>query len=100
MTSLAVALQETLPRLGQCAAEPAVLELIAALASGLERGELELNLAGAPPEEISPEGWPSRHRQALAASPLVALAEASECNPEAPLVLDGLQLRWRRWHVQ
>jgi exodeoxyribonuclease V alpha subunit len=77
-----------------------VLELIAALASGLERGELELNLAGAPPEEISPEGWPSRHRQALATSPLVALAEASECNPEAPLVLDGLQLRWRRWHVQ
>ena len=99
MTSLAAALQEALPRLGQCAAEPAVLELIAALASGLERGELELSLEGAPPEEISPEGWPSRHRQALRASPMVALAEASARNPEAPLVLDGLQLRWRRWHV-
>ena len=73
-----------------------MLELIAALASGLERGELELNLAGAPPEEISPEGWPSRHRQALAASPLVALAEASVCNPEAPLVPDFLQVLWGR----
>ncbi|MFO7628956.1 MAG: AAA family ATPase [Prochlorococcaceae cyanobacterium] len=110
---LAAALVEALPRLcgggesgggggGGGKTEAALLELIAALGGALERSELELSLAGAPPPEVNPEGWPERHLAALAASPLVAQGESHDlaARPEAPLVLAGSVLRWRRWHTQ
>ncbi len=103
---LAQALVEALPRL--CGGDSRVssstattlAELIGALAAALEQGELELALDGPAPEGIDPQGWPERHRQALAASPLAVLASELERLPEAPLVWSGARLRWRRWHVQ
>ena len=99
---LAAALAETLPRL--CAphssADPALIELIRALAAALESGELELDFSGETPEGLNPERWPQDYRQALVGSPLVTEASALEETPEAPLVLAGDRLRWRRWHLQ
>jgi hypothetical protein len=63
-------------------------------------GELELALDGPIPEGMDPQGWPQRHRQALAASPLAVEASALDCQPEAPLVWSEGRLRWRRWHLQ
>ncbi len=105
-SSLALALIEALPRLcgadspASSAPAPALAELIAAMAAALERGELDLALAGPPPAGIQPQGWPQRHRQALDASPLVVPADDLERLPEAPLVWTGEHLRWRRWHLQ
>ncbi len=89
---LAPLLLEALPRLHGTAADPAARELIAALAAALERGSLELDLEGPPPPGVQPEGWPERHRAALAGSPLAT--------GDGPLVVDGRRLRWRRWHGQ
>jgi len=103
---LAQALAEALPRL--CGGDSRVssstattlAELIGALAAALEQGELELALDGPAPEGIDPKGWPERHRQALASSPLAVQASELERLPEAPLVWSGSRLRWRRWHLQ
>lgn len=103
---LAQALVEALPRLCggdspvSSATATTLAELIGALAAALEQGELELALDGPAPEGIDPQGWPERHRQALAASPLAVLASELERLPEAPLVWSGARLRWRRWHLQ
>jgi exodeoxyribonuclease V alpha subunit len=103
---LAQALVEALPRLCggdspvSSATATTLAELIGALAAALEQGELELALDGPAPEGIDPQGWPGRHRQALAASPLAVLASELERLPEAPLVWSGARLRWRRWHLQ
>ena len=103
---LALALIEALPRLcgGNNATseptDPTLAELIGAMAAALERGELELDLDGPAPEAINPEGWPERHRLALAASPLAVPASELERLPEAPLVWSEGRLRWRRWHLQ
>lgn len=103
---LALALIEALPRL--CGDDSpkksptaiALAELMGAMAAALERGELELALDGPVPEGMDPQGWPQRHRQALAASPLAVEASALDCQPEAPLVWSEERLRWRRWHLQ
>ena len=107
---LALALIEALPRL--CGAHGAggspaqhqpdrtLVELIGAMAAALERGELELALTGPAPAGIDPQGWPQRHRQALASSPLAVDARTLAERPEAPLVWSGGRLRWRRWHLQ
>ncbi len=103
---LAQALIEALPRLCSAdrpdgsAADPTLAELIGAMAAALEQGALELVLGGPAPEGIDPEGWPQRHKLALAASPLVVGASELDHHPEAPLVWDGDRLRWRRWHLQ
>ena len=103
---LALALIEALPRL--CGGDSpknsptaiALAELMGAMAAALERGELELALDGPVPEGMDPQGWPQRHRQALAASPLAVQASALDGQPEAPLVWSEERLRWRRWHLQ
>lgn len=99
---LAAALTEALPRLcaGAAPIDPAVLALIGALAQALEDGTLELDLDGAMPEGLEAGRWPESYRQALLNSPLVAQATAPAEAPEAPLVLAGSRLRWRRWHLQ
>ncbi|QPN58818.1 AAA family ATPase [Synechococcus sp. CBW1002] len=108
---LAELLLEALPRLyatqinaGKCTAtplDPALLEVMAALGSALERGELDLDLEGPAPAEVEASHWPQRHRQALAHSPLSTEAIQLNEAPEAPLVLvDGRLVRWRRWHQQ
>ena len=108
---LATALLDTLPRLYGGAGDPLLLELIAALAAALERGALELELAGPAPAEVTAGQWPEGHRRALETSSLVVRAAAlaqpgqgRDTHPadpvEAPLVLDGDRLRWRRWHSQ
>ncbi len=96
------ALVEALPRLcaPELAADPVLGELIGAMAAALESGTLELNVQAAVPEGLDPERWPQGYRQALERSPLVAQAQALEAAPEAPLVLAGDRLRWRRWHLQ
>ena len=81
LQALAAALQEALPRLHGCAAEPLLGELIAALTAALADGELEMAVPSA------------AHRQALLASPLAA-------DPDGPLVLVGDRLCWRRWQRQ
>ncbi|MEI8250580.1 MAG: AAA family ATPase [Synechococcus sp. ELA057] len=83
-------LREALPRLMAEPCEPLIQELITALTAALCRGELHLDLAAAAPEEVSASLWPRGHRQALAASRLC-------CAPDAPLVLRGDHLLWRRW---
>jgi exodeoxyribonuclease V alpha subunit len=99
---LAAALAEALPRLCAAAApgDPALLELITALTTALEGGLLELDFSAAMPEGLNPERWPHGYRQALEASPLAVGAEALQLAPQAPLVLAGERLRWRRWHQQ
>ncbi|MEO1002875.1 MAG: AAA family ATPase [Cyanobacteria bacterium J06638_7] len=99
---LATALAEALPRLcAPGAAEDArLLGLIRALGAALEAGELELDLAAAAPEALDAEGWPQAYRAALERSPLAVRAENLTQAPEAPLVLVGTRLRWRRWHLQ
>ena len=94
ITPLGAALAEALPRLYGLApgGEPRLMELIAALTAALERGELELDLAGPAPEGVQPAHWPGGYRAVLHRSPL--------CDAEAgPLVVDGKRLRWRRWHL-
>jgi exodeoxyribonuclease V alpha subunit len=88
---LAQALVEALPRLYGHTINPSLAELITALTLALERGALDLPLAGPPPPGIEPEGWPERHGRALRHSRLAA-------EGEGPLVLEGEVLRWRRWH--
>jgi exodeoxyribonuclease V alpha subunit len=99
---LAAALAEALPRLcaPRTAIDPAVLELIAALGRALDGGVLELDFAAEPPEGLDPGHWPGGYRQALEQCPLAVRAPALEQAPEAPLVLAGERLRWRRWHQQ
>jgi exodeoxyribonuclease V alpha subunit len=99
---LASALREALPRL--CAPlqqlDPLVLEVLGALGLALESGTLELNFSAETPEGLDPGRWPEGYRQALEKCSLVAVAPALEAAPEAPLVLVGERLRWRRWHQQ
>lgn len=99
---LAAALGEALPRL--CAAgapeDPRLGALIATLAAALEAGVLELDLGAGTPEGLDPQGWPKAYRAALEHSPLVVPAGCLEQAPEAPLVLAGDRLRWRRWHLE
>ncbi|MFN9631159.1 MAG: AAA family ATPase, partial [Cyanobacteriota bacterium] len=88
---LSTALGEALPRLyGVQGADPALLELIEALTLALARGEPALALSGPAPPGVRAEGWPDRHRAALAASPL------GQEPPGPRLVKDGW-LGWRRW---
>ncbi len=91
--ALALGLAEALPRLHGTPPDPLVGELIAALTGALARGELELDLRGPRPAEVSEGPWPEGHRQALAASPLCG-------DPDGPLALDGDRLQWRRWQRQ
>ena len=79
LTALVAALQECLPRLHACQADPLVDELIGALTEALADGRLAIAVPSA------------AHRQALQASPLLADAAG-------PLVLEGDQLQWRLWH--
>ena len=99
---LGAALAEALPRLWgfSAATDPLLLSLIAALGAALERGQLELPLDGPVPRELQPQFWPGGYRAALEGSPLVVQASRLDERPEAPLVLDGQRLRWRRWHLQ
>ncbi|WP_216918683.1 AAA family ATPase [Synechococcus sp. CCAP 1479/9] len=93
VAALALGLAEALPRLHGTPPDPLVGELIAALTGALARGELELDLRGPRPAEVSEGPWPEGHRQALAASPLCS-------DPDGPLALDGDRLQWRRWQRQ
>jgi exodeoxyribonuclease V alpha subunit len=97
---LASALLEAIPRLYGGPNDPLILELIAALGGALERGQLELLLEGPPPPEVSGAHWPQGHQRALVGSPLVARPDTLAERPEAPLVLEGAKLHWRRWHSQ
>jgi exodeoxyribonuclease V alpha subunit len=87
---LADSLAEALPRLHGVPADPLIGELILALTAALERGEVELPLAGPPPEGIALPDWPAAHCRALRTSPLCR-------DPEGPLALEGDRLLWRRW---
>jgi exodeoxyribonuclease V alpha subunit len=91
LPALAVALGEALPRLVGETPNPLLTELIVLLTAALERGELELPLAGPPPEGVTAQAWPDGHRQALETS---RLGQA----PAGPLVLEETMLSWRRWH--
>jgi exodeoxyribonuclease V alpha subunit len=91
--ALALSLAEALPRLHGTPADPLVGELIAALTAALARGELELDLRGPRPAEVSEGPWPEGHRQALATSPLCG-------DPDGPLALEEDRLQWRRWQRQ
>ncbi len=104
--TLGMALAEALPRLYGVKRDPLVEELILALALAVQRGELELPLAGTAPEGIGAESvaaglWPEGHRAALERSPLLdAGREASPAGP-APLVRTAAGgLAWRRWRDQ
>ncbi len=99
---LGAALAEALPRLcgDGAATDPLLLDLIAALCAALERGQLELPLEGPAPPELQPRLWPGAYLAALEGSPLMVRASQLAEKPEAPLVLAGQRLRWRRWHLQ
>jgi exodeoxyribonuclease V alpha subunit len=91
--ALGLGLAEALPRLHGTPPDPLVGELITALTAALARGELELDLRGPRPAEVSEAAWPEGHRRALAASPLGG-------DPDGPLALEGDRLQWRRWQRQ
>jgi exodeoxyribonuclease V alpha subunit len=91
--ALALGLAEALPRLHGTPPDPLVGELIAALTAALARGELELDLRGPRPAEVTEGPWPEGHRQALATSPLCS-------DPDGPLALEEDRLQWRRWQRQ
>ncbi|MCT0206880.1 ATP-dependent RecD-like DNA helicase [Synechococcus sp. CS-1332] len=91
--ALGPSLVEALPRLYDTPCDPLIGELINALTAALGRGELELNLNGPPPEEVSEASWPDDHRRALADSPLSR-------EPDGPLALEEGRLQWRRWQRQ
>lgn len=93
VAALALGLAEALPRLHGTPADPLVGELIVALTGALARGELELDLRGPRPAEVSEGPWPEGHRRALAASPLCG-------DPDGPLALEDDRLQWRRWQRQ
>lgn len=93
VAALALGLAEALPRLHGTPADPLVGELIAALTAALARGELEMDLRGPRPVEVSEGPWPEEHRRALAASPLCG-------DPDGPLALEDDRLQWRRWQRQ
>jgi exodeoxyribonuclease V alpha subunit len=87
---LADALAEALPRLHGQSPDPWLSELIQALTTALERGEIDLDLTAAAPAGVSADRWPEAHRAALLASPLGR-------DPDGPLALQGERLSWRRW---
>jgi len=77
--ALQSALVEALPRLYGATADPALAALIADLVIALEQGRLSIPL----PPELAPG--------ALGASALCR-------DPDGPLMIEGNQLSWRRWH--
>jgi exodeoxyribonuclease V alpha subunit len=81
LTAMASNLAEALPRLHGCPPEPLLQELITGLTTALAEGQVQLALP-------SPA-----HGLALASSALAA-------EPDGPLVLEGDQVLWRRWHEQ
>jgi exodeoxyribonuclease V alpha subunit len=90
-------LQRLLPPKQSSTLLPAVVQ---ALMQALEEGELGLDCRGPAPDGISPKDWPAAALSALnGAGWLVDAAEAATA-PEAPIVQDGLVLRWRRWQTQ
>ena len=91
-SSLATALLDSLPRLLPAAPSDVATGIVTALAEALERGDLGLNLQSEPPQEGALE--------ALMQCGWLVQADALEQKPEAPMVLDGSWLRWRRWHEQ
>jgi exodeoxyribonuclease V alpha subunit len=91
--AVAGALAEALPRLHGAAADSLIGELVLALTAALARGELELDLDGPAPAEVTEASWPTGHRGALLTSPLGR-------DPDGPLALEGSRLQWRRWQRQ
>lgn len=84
--------QTLLRRLPPKASSIHLEDLVNALMDALARGELQLNLtAMSPPQELKAMGWPEAHCQALLASGWLEGAAS-------PMVLNGNQLSWRRWH--
>jgi len=130
MSSVAPALLDSLCRLllpppggaiaGNPASNTALRQVITALTTALERGELALDLEGPAPEGIAADAeepiqasgvgptptleWPTAHLAALQACGWLVEADALAACPqaacEAPVVRDGRWLRWRRWHQQ
>jgi exodeoxyribonuclease V alpha subunit len=90
VAALGPSLAEALPRLYGKACDPLVGELIIALTAALARGDLELDLNGPAPADVSAVSWPEGHRGALANSPLCR-------DPDGPLALEDGRLQWRRW---
>jgi len=90
VSPLSRALAEALPRLYGEPPDALLGQLIGALTEAMERGELAVDLADPPPEGVEASEWPEAHLQALERS---ALSRP----PHGPLVLEGSQLRWRRW---
>ncbi|MCT0214265.1 MULTISPECIES: AAA family ATPase [unclassified Synechococcus] len=97
---LAEAMAEALPRLYGVAPDPLLSELIRALTSALERGGLELDLTGPPPDGVSAAAWPAGHGAALERSGLAAVS-SDPADPPAPLVATATGgIAWRRWYEQ
>ncbi|MFL0777028.1 MAG: ATP-dependent RecD-like DNA helicase [Prochlorococcus sp.] len=71
---------------------PHLEDLVNALMNALAEGDLQIDLSStSPPSELKSNGWPEAHRQALLDSGWLE-------GDTAPMVLDGEQLSWSRWH--
>ncbi len=90
-------LQRLLPPRQSSALLPAVVQ---ALIHALEEGDLGLDCRGPAPDGISPEDWPAAAISALDGAGWLVDATEAATAPEAPIVQDGLVLRWRRWQTQ
>ena len=101
MSALASAVLESLQRLLPPKQSSALLPaVVQALIQALEEGELGLDCRGPAPDGISPEDWPAAALSALDGAGWLVDATEAATAPEAPIVQDGLVLRWRRWQTQ
>ena len=68
-------------------------DLVVVLTNALAKGELKIDLSTKyQPQGIKEPGWPESHRQELFESGWLD-------GDVSPMILEGSQLSWRRWHT-
>lgn len=73
---------------------PHLKDLVNALMEVMAKGDFYLLMNDVPPPiELKEEGWPESHYKALLGSGWLE-------GDKAPMVLEGSQLSWRRWHTE
>ncbi len=73
---------------------PYLEDIVNALVEEMARGEFSLSMNKTPPPVgLKEDGWPELHSKALLESGWLD-------GEQAPIVLEGDQISWRRWHIE